>query len=60
MAVRTGAVEQAQMLKYLRSSGKTVGLLLNFGLPSLEYRRFVLEERVVIRPAIESGCGDAK
>ena len=29
------------MLKYLRSSGKNVALLLNFGLPSLEYRRFV-------------------
>ena len=38
---KTGRIEQAQMLKYLRSSGKNVALLLNFGLPSLEYRRFV-------------------
>ena len=38
---KTGRIEQAQMLKYLRSSGKNVALLLNFDLPSLEYRRFV-------------------
>jgi GxxExxY protein len=41
LSVRTGAVEQAQMLRYLRSSQKELALLLNFGLPSLEYRRFV-------------------
>ena len=40
--VRTGRIEEAQMLKYLRSSGLKVGLLFNFGLPSLEHRRFVL------------------
>ena len=39
---RTGKVEQAQMLKYLRASGLKVALLLNFGLASLEYRRFVM------------------
>ena len=32
------------MLRYLRSSRKKLALLLNFGLPSLEYRRFVLNE----------------
>jgi GxxExxY protein len=40
--LRTGRVENAQMLKYLRSSGLTVALLFNFGLPSLEHRRWVL------------------
>jgi GxxExxY protein len=42
LPVRTGKVEQAQMLKYLRASGLKVALLLNFGLASLEYRRFVM------------------
>ena len=42
LPVRTGKVEQAQMLKYLRASGLKAALLLNFGLSSLEYRRFVL------------------
>jgi GxxExxY protein len=40
--VRTGRIEDAQMLRYLRSSSLTVGLLLNFGLPSLEHRRWVM------------------
>ncbi len=42
LPVRTGKVEQAQMLKYLRASGLKVALLLNFGLASLEYRRYVM------------------
>ena len=43
--VRTGRIEEAQMLTYLRSSGFKVGLLLNFGLPSLEQRRWVMGDR---------------
>ena len=49
LPVRTGPVEQAQMLRCLRSSGKQVALLLNFGLPSLEYRRFVMDD-VLVKP----------
>lgn len=32
-------IEQAQLLNYLKATGKPVGLLLNFGSPKLEWRR---------------------
>jgi GxxExxY protein len=34
-------IEQAQLLNYLKVSGLEVGLLLNFGAKSLEYKRMV-------------------
>jgi GxxExxY protein len=35
-------VHEAQLLNYLKATGIQVGLLLNFGRPKLQYRRFVV------------------
>jgi GxxExxY protein len=38
---RITAIEQAQLLNYLKASSLEVGLLLNFGAKSLEYKRMI-------------------
>lgn len=35
-------VDEAQLLNYLKGTGYRVGLLLNFGTPSLEHRRRIV------------------
>ena len=37
-------VEEAQLLNYLKATGMEVGLLLNFGTETLQYRRFVFSK----------------
>ena len=37
----TTGVEEAQLINYLKATGLKVGLLINFGSKSLEYKRFV-------------------
>ncbi len=32
---------EAQLINYLKGSGKHIGLLVNFGKPKLEWKRFV-------------------
>jgi GxxExxY protein len=46
-----GPVEQAQAINYLKASGKTRALILNFGTSSLEHRRVVLNhpEQIIRR-----------
>ena len=41
----TGPADHAQVLSYLASAKLRCGLLLNFGTPKLEHRRFIWEPR---------------
>jgi GxxExxY protein len=41
---KLSGAEEAQIINYLKATGLTIGLLLNFGSESLEHRRFILSK----------------
>ena len=43
--VQLTGIEESQVINYLKATGHSVGLLLNFGARSLEHRRLVLSPR---------------
>jgi hypothetical protein len=46
-----GNNETAQLLNYLKATGFARGLLLNFGTPTLQYKRIVLTPSENLRPS---------
>ena len=48
-----GGTEELQVMNYLKATGFKVGLLLNFGNPSLEFQRYVWSDRW--NPMIQEG-----
>ena len=43
---KLSGTEEAQILNYLKASGHEIGLLLNFGGPSLEYKLFIWSPQI--------------
>lgn len=42
---KLGGVEESQVINYLKATGLEIGLLLNFGATSLEYKRFAYSKK---------------
>lgn len=51
---KLSGVEEAQVIHYLKASGRQKALLLNFGSPRLEFKRLVLNLRPFVTSADSS------
>ncbi len=50
---KLSSIEEAQLLNYLKATGVERGLLINFGAPSLQYKRFVLTADRWSKPIVD-------
>ena len=49
---KLSGVEESQVLNYLKATGLVRGLLINFGTPSLQHKRFILSADRWAKPSI--------
>jgi len=54
---KLGGIEEAQIINYLKATGLETGLLLNFGVASLEYKRFVHSKSKSVQSAPSADKG---
>ena len=50
---KLSGVEESQILNYLKATGLERGLLINFGTPSLQHKRFVLSAERWTEPSVD-------